>query len=99
MKIAIISDIHANAAALEAFPESYDEFWRSGISSTSVRMGLKLSTGFGSVRTACYAGTTAKQPCKPPIYGKSPLPGWRSSPCRSRRQFNSNSAKSSPRAT
>jgi len=30
MKIAIISDIHANAAALQAFPESFDELWVIG---------------------------------------------------------------------
>jgi putative phosphoesterase len=30
MKIAIISDIHANAAALNAFPETYDELWVIG---------------------------------------------------------------------
>jgi putative phosphoesterase len=30
MKIAIISDIHANYQALESFPESYDELWVAG---------------------------------------------------------------------
>lgn len=30
MKIAIISDIHANAAALHAFPEPFDELWVIG---------------------------------------------------------------------
>jgi len=30
MKVAIISDIHANLAALQAFPESYDELWVVG---------------------------------------------------------------------
>ena len=30
MKIAVISDIHANLEALEAFPESYDELWVLG---------------------------------------------------------------------
>jgi protein phosphatase len=30
MKVAIISDIHANAAALRAFPESFDELWVIG---------------------------------------------------------------------
>lgn len=30
MKIAIVSDIHANAAAVRAFPEAYDELWVLG---------------------------------------------------------------------
>ena len=30
LRIAIISDIHANLEALESFPESYDELWVLG---------------------------------------------------------------------